>query len=203
MHTIRVAKKQSEQPWDIRLVEQVGKAMRRVRRRKGKPANWLSDETARLGLRVSPQVIAKLDSAHRGSALSVSELLVLAAALEVPPALLLFPGYPDGWVEFLPGRAAESKAAVEWFSGEARLPAPETDGGEREASPPNPGTELVKAMRQIVDITKDFVALTEMLRAQQVPDEVASKMRTEWEDRLIELQAEVMRQRIELEEDPR
>lgn len=199
----RVAKNQSEKAWDIRLVEQTGSAMRRVRRRKGKPASWLSNQTAALGLRVSPQVIAKLDSGHRGGALSVSELLVLAAALEVPPALLLFPGYPEGEVEFLPGRIVQSKEAVEWFSGEARLPAPTSvDGVGREASPPNPGTELVKALRQCLDISRGLVALNEMLRGKHVPPDVASSMHSEWEDRLLELQGLIMRARIELEEDP-
>jgi hypothetical protein len=199
-----VAKYQPEKPWDVRLVEQAGRVMRRVRRHKGKAANWLSDETDRLGLRVSPQVIAKLDSGHGGSALSVAELLVLSAALEVPPALLLFPGYPDGEVEFLPGRIALSKEAVEWFSGEARLPAATSvDGVRREASPPNPGTELVYAVRQYSDLSKDLVALNEMLRGKQVPPDVASSMHSDLGDRLLELAGQIMRQRIELEEDPK
>jgi hypothetical protein len=198
-----VAKKQSEKPWDVRLIEQAGKAMRRARRRKRKTANWLSDETARLGLRLSAQVIAKLDTGHRGGALSVSELLVLAAAIEVPPALLLFPGYPDGEVEFLPGRTVLSKEAVEWFSGEARLPASTSvDGVGREASPPNPGTELVKAVREYSDVSKDLVVLNEMLRGKQVPHDVASSMHAELGDRLLELAGQIMRERIELEEDP-
>ncbi len=48
-------------------------------------------------------MLAKLDSGHRGSMLTVPELLAVAAAVNMPPALLLFPGYPDGEIEYLPG----------------------------------------------------------------------------------------------------
>jgi hypothetical protein len=61
--------------------------------------------------------------------LNVSELLALSAALNIPPALLLFGGYPDREVEYLPGRVATSKAAVDWFCGAAFIPGAE--GGYR------------------------------------------------------------------------
>jgi hypothetical protein len=57
-------------------------------------AKWLSDRTDELGYRVSPTVIAKLDSGHRGDVLSVAELLIIAAALDVPPVAVLFPDLP-------------------------------------------------------------------------------------------------------------
>ena len=82
-----------------------------------KSAKWLSDQTAKLGYRVSPTVIAKLDSGHRGSVLSVAELLVLAAALDIPPGLLAFPRYPYDEVELLPGKTTTPNRRSEWFSG--------------------------------------------------------------------------------------
>ena len=110
--------------------------------RGNKSAKWLSDETAKLGYRVSPTVIAKLDSGHRGSVLSVAELMVLAAALDIPPGLLLFPGYPTGEVEFLPGRETYASAALDWFSGDGRYRCNVTQKGKQRTAPDNAGTEL-------------------------------------------------------------
>src|SRR5689334_3099933 len=98
--------------WDEELVRRIGLEMRKARG--SRSARWLSDRTAELGHRVSPSIIARLDSGRRANALSVPELLVLGAALDMPPALLMFPGYPDGIVEHLPGRDAWSKDAVDW-----------------------------------------------------------------------------------------
>lgn len=78
--------------WSHELVRQIGAAMQKARGKR--TAKWLSERTAELGYRVSPTVIAKLDSGHRGNVLSVAELLVIADALEVPPAALLFPAFP-------------------------------------------------------------------------------------------------------------
>lgn len=152
VHTLRVAKNKDGQRWSEDLVRRVGAAMKKARG--AKSARTLSDETAALGYRVSPTVIAKLDSGHRGSVLSVAELLVLAAALDIPPGLLLFPGYPSGEVEFLPGRTEASQPALEWFSGERRIPAEPGKDGQPRVSPLNPGTELVKAVREYAELGK-------------------------------------------------
>lgn len=119
--------------------------------RGGKSARWLSDATAERGYRVSPTVIAKLDSGHRGSVLSVPELLVLCAALHIPPGLALFPGYPGGTVEFLPGRTAEAYEALNWFSGEGRLPFDGPMDAATDIATGNDGIEIVRAMRDFVD----------------------------------------------------
>lgn len=138
-----------QQRWAEDLVRRVGLAMKKARGNKS--AKWLSDETAALGYRVSPTVIAKLDSGHRGAVLSVAELMVLAAALDIPPGLLLFPGYPTGDVEFLPGRETCAAAALDWFSGEGRLPLQRDAEGNQRTAPPNGGTELVRLMRRLND----------------------------------------------------
>lgn len=103
------------QRWAKELVERVGKAIKEARG--GKSAAWLSDRTAELGYRISPTVIAKLDSGHRGSVLSVPELIVLAAALNTSPVVLVYPGPYQNRVEILPDRNAAELNAAEWFSG--------------------------------------------------------------------------------------
>lgn len=98
--------------WAKEIVQNIGAALKTARGKKS--AAWLSDRTAELGYRVSPTVIAKLDSGHRGSVLSVPELLVFAAALEVPVLDLLCPG--DA-VEVLPRNLAGRAEVVEMFTG--------------------------------------------------------------------------------------
>lgn len=147
-HTLRVAKKPDGQRWAEDLVRRVGLAMKKARG--GKSAKWLSDETAALGYRVSPTVIAKLDSGHRGSVLSVAELMVLAVALDIPPALLLFPTYPSSRVmEVIPGYECDAKSALEWLSGEMALPTRLTPEGRLDIPPDNDGTRLVRAVGEL------------------------------------------------------
>ncbi|CAM60322.1 MULTISPECIES: DNA-binding protein [Mycobacteroides] len=108
-------KNERDDDWAAELVKRVGKAMKDARN--GRSATWLSDRTAELGYRVPATVISKLDSGHRGSVLGVAELVVLAAALDMPPVALLYPALPDGEVDLLPGEPVRSLNAVEWFSG--------------------------------------------------------------------------------------
>jgi len=116
----------NDERWAAELVRRVGHAIKAARA--GRSAAWLSERTAELGYRVSPTVIAKLDSGHRGSVLSVVELIVIAAALEVSPATLLYPELPDGDVEVLPRQHLSSIAALIRFTGELDQK-PQTDLG--------------------------------------------------------------------------
>lgn len=134
--------------WSNARVKRIGAALKAARG--ARSAKWLSDRTAELGYPISRTVIAKLDTGHRGDALSVTELLVLAAALEVPPALLLFPEFPDGPLDLLPDdRQTNGYEAVKWFYGEQPLPPRRVDR-ERgiTESPVNVGTQLVAAVRE-------------------------------------------------------
>lgn len=139
--------------WDAELVHRVGRRIKVLRG--SRSAQWLSEETDRLGFRISPSVIAKLDSGHRGGVLHVSELLVLAAALEVPPVWLLLDDLPDGRFEVLPGVVVSQAHSLEWFAGED----PRADIGDR-----GPGqlwwdsaTELglVREYRRLLDVLGD------------------------------------------------
>src|SRR5262245_78609 len=60
------------------------------RDRREMSANELSRRTAELGSEVPRSVIANLETGRRES-ISVDELLILGAALDVPPLLLLTP----------------------------------------------------------------------------------------------------------------
>jgi hypothetical protein len=145
-----VAKDQRDDEWAAGLVRRVGLAVKEARG--GKSAAWLSEQTAKLGYRISPTVIAKLDSGHRGDVLSVAELLILAAALGVPPLVLLYPDLPDGTVEIIPIMSGSSFDAYMWATGMA--PSFSNPG----AGPSN-GEELIDAVRERYDLMVQLAKL--------------------------------------------
>src|SRR5436189_2455562 len=92
--------------------------LRAVRSARGsRSAQEIADETARLGYPLSRSQIANLESGRKRS-LDIAELLIIAAALEVPPVTLLYPDLPNGEVEVLPGQFVSSTVALLRFTGE-------------------------------------------------------------------------------------
>lgn len=169
--------------WEERFVDQVAASMKRARGRRS--ARELSETTDKFGYHRSKQVIGKLDSAARD--LRVAEFLVFAAALDVPPALLLFGGYPDGVVEFLPGRECTSKQAVDWFSGTGHLPT----GPDEEPTRGNSGTDLVAAVARRSEMTAKCLDLAAMVRAGVVSEDFAAERRGQLIIELTELATQI------------
>jgi hypothetical protein len=79
-------------------------------------AHELADATARLGYSITRSQIANYESGRKQS-LDVAELLVIAAALDIAPLELLYPGEPDQTVKRLPGQPATTSDAISWFTG--------------------------------------------------------------------------------------
>lgn len=108
-----------EKDWSEKLAATVATEISRLR--KAKKPKWsikrLADETARLGYPIGQSVLSNIEYGRRGARLDVAELLVLAAALDVPPARLLWPNYPDGIVEYLPDWPATAEHAALVFTG--------------------------------------------------------------------------------------
>lgn len=103
------------EPYAINSTRSIANAIRDLRG--SMSAQKLSDITAELGCRVTRAVIADLETGRR-KFLPVHEVLMLAAALGVSPAVLLtWDAYPDGTVELLPGRAVTAFTAAEWIGG--------------------------------------------------------------------------------------
>ncbi|MCU1647577.1 MAG: putative DNA-binding protein [Nocardia sp.] len=105
----------TQSTWKDSTVRRIAEQIRR--HRGDRSAQWLSDRTAELGYRVTRATISDLEVGRR-TRLEVTQLLVLARALDVPPILLLFPDVPDGPVAYLPGEIDQSIRAIEWFVGE-------------------------------------------------------------------------------------
>jgi transcriptional regulator with XRE-family HTH domain len=127
-----------------------GTAVSRRRRALQMTGNELSRRTAELGYAVSRGAIGKIESNLRSAKIDVAELLVLAAALDIPPVLLLFPDFAsDGGSEALPGLLTKDDEAVRWMSGQVSLPQKYDLPSRRlegQPNPPNDGVRLIAAM---------------------------------------------------------
>ncbi len=87
------------------------------RARGARSAQWLADRTSELGSPITRAQIANYESGRKKS-LDIAELVVIAAALDVPAITLLYPDLPDADVEVLPGQHVSSIVAMLRFSGE-------------------------------------------------------------------------------------
>lgn len=135
--------------WQEGLMARVARSLKEAREAQ-KPklsVAKLADRTSDIGYPMSRTVIADIELGRRRS-LDVVELIVLAAALNIPPVLLLYPEAPDGEVEVLPGVSASSDDAIAWFSGESLRPGRVSSEGVFEVPPHSEGVELLKAIRE-------------------------------------------------------
>ncbi len=147
-----------------------------VKRRRGEhTVQWLSDRTADYGLRISRSRISDLERGDRGGLLGVAELLVLAAALDVPPLLLLFPGVPGEPVEALPGWVVESWDAARWFTGEEPSPAEDPDHSPAES------TWVLRQLRRLPDV--DLRMATAASRGRHPSNNADPELVSIWVDR--------------------
>ncbi len=101
--------------------EQAQRVAAEVRRLRGKRSTqWLSDRTAEVGHRINRGTLADLENGRRRY-VTITELIVLAAALSTAPIALLYPG-PD-YLESIAALPAEAGPpmpeiwAVNWFAG--------------------------------------------------------------------------------------
>lgn len=106
----------TQDEWSTGLVKVVAGEIKRWRKRRQMSAQRLSNACSELGFPIPRAVLANLENGRR-DAISLPELLVIARALEVAPALLVFPIGQTDKVEFLPGTVASPWLAAQWFSG--------------------------------------------------------------------------------------
>ncbi|ORA58300.1 hypothetical protein [Mycobacteroides franklinii] len=102
--------------WQQEQTNRVGQAVRALRGTRS--VAWLSDETEKLGCRVTKALITDMEIGRR-KYVAVHEISLLAAVLGVTPAVLLTWGdMPDGEVEVLPDRRARAELVADWWGGE-------------------------------------------------------------------------------------
>lgn len=105
--------------WQKDLAARAGNAVRGRRKALNLTAAGLAKRTAELGYPVSRVAIGKIENGHREGKFDLAELVVLAAALGIPPVMLIYPDLPHGSVEVLPGLERYATDALEWFVGDS------------------------------------------------------------------------------------
>ncbi|WP_341684339.1 hypothetical protein REK76_07310 [Nocardia farcinica] len=170
--------------WDAEVARRVGRAVRHLREAEQPKlsAAKLAQRTADSGYALTKAQISDLELGRKKT-VTVPELLVLASALNVWPAWLLFPDLPDGKVEALPGHHIRSVDAADWLSGLYWLsPAwvhPDPDGEE----PDVPETfDLLTASRMLRDLDSELrslrvKAIMEIRRDPDGSDEIERRYR--------------------------
>lgn len=106
--------------WADGLVEHVAAAVKAIRTSEGRSAANLSTRTG-IGKPLSRAVISDLETGRKKT-LDVTELLTLAAALNVSPLRLLVPNVLED-VEILPGITMSGSDVLGWFFGTYSLDA--------------------------------------------------------------------------------
>lgn len=106
--------------WGHEFTKQIGRGIEGVRG--GRSDQWIADRTELLGHPLSRTAVSEYRRGIRKT-MPVTDWLVIAAALEVPPVTLLFPGLPNRAVELLPDSGGPSAFdALRWVCGERQTP---------------------------------------------------------------------------------
>lgn len=101
--------------WALERAGTIGKAVAHARAVLGLTAIELSNRTREIGYPITRATIAKIESNSRRGKFDVAELVVLAAALEVAPAQLLFPNFPDGECRIIPKHLTNARVGWQWL----------------------------------------------------------------------------------------
>ncbi|MDZ7884753.1 MAG: helix-turn-helix transcriptional regulator [Mycobacterium sp.] len=137
----------------------VGDAISDARAKAGLSAVQLSNRTRDLGIPIHRVAISKIEAGERD--MTVSELIVLAVALDTAPVMLLFPGpygSDDQNGRVLPDMVMTKFDAAQWVSGllDRPTPAPGTNFFQYRAN--------LKALREARIIDELKVRQTSLLR---------------------------------------
>lgn len=111
--------------WAHEIAQRIGDGVRKRRTELGMSAQVLANKTTVIGHPVTRGTIARLETGSRGGKVEVTELLVLAEALAISPAALLWHDAPDARVRTLPNRHATAGQGFRMFTGEFDLIAPD------------------------------------------------------------------------------
>lgn len=172
--------------FELALAGRVGAAVQARRKALDLTAAQLADRTRDLGYPITRVAISKIETNKRAGKLDVAELFILAAALEVPPALLLFPGFPHDTVEAIPGKVADNLGAVKWLSGRSGW----------QVTADNAGTELVELVARRAELDDNLFQLR--LIEQTHASDSARRTIAELEAKLAATRAQITQVQAEL-----
>ncbi|MET8524755.1 helix-turn-helix transcriptional regulator [Micromonospora sp. NPDC005172] len=105
--------------WSAQTNQTIASQIRDWRKARGLSAQQLSDRCTAVGHPIPRNIIANVETGRRVS-VTVPELIVLAMALNVPPALLIYPVGKEAATRVAPQQATTTWNAAKWFVGESR-----------------------------------------------------------------------------------
>ncbi|MGV0624458.1 helix-turn-helix domain-containing protein [Mycolicibacter minnesotensis] len=112
---------ESAKEWQLALACRVGSIVRRRRKALGLTAVQLAQRTIELGYPITRVAISKIEGNYRSGKLDLAELMVLAAALDIPPLWLIFPTESEE-SSALPTIQLSDDDARDWMVGREPLP---------------------------------------------------------------------------------
>lgn len=138
--------------------EVLAERVREYRRRRGWSQQDLANEMAKLGYRINRVTLAKLEAGGtRAENASLLEVLVVAAALDVPPPLLLLPLGDDVDVHLTPAVRLDPALAYLWWCGEESF-ARRDDAGHAVAKNPEAwfgAAEPIRLYRELLRLQEE------------------------------------------------
>jgi len=161
--------------YEMGLAARFGFAVKTRRTALKLSASEVARRTAELGYPISRGAIAKIEANSRSGKVDVAELLVLSAALDIPPVVLLFLIVPVGGpTEVLPGVGVLAEDAVRWVSGQVSFPRvgiglPDS---EEPVKPPNDGVKLIAAAASLEKMFEERIPLVNQLEKASEPHDV-------------------------------
>ncbi|WP_158022595.1 helix-turn-helix domain-containing protein [Mycolicibacterium gilvum] len=102
--------------WETEQAARIGAEVQRLRKGLKRSAQWLSERTEELGLKMTRQAITDLENGRRRY-VTTAELVILAVALDTAPVALVYPGPYRDRIDLVPGVERPKLVAAEWFSG--------------------------------------------------------------------------------------
>jgi transcriptional regulator with XRE-family HTH domain len=153
--------------WETDLSGRVGTAIQARRKALKMTAQELAERTKALGYHVTRVAISKIEGNLRAGKLDLAEVLVLAVVLDIPLALLVFPGFPEGTVEVLPGRTADNQAAVNWLAGRS---------SHRQVAADNDGTALIEDVEKRHQLAAELYDLEKRLADESLSAQIVAPM---------------------------
>lgn len=104
--------------WELEWAGRIGRAVRERRMQLGLTAERLAGRTEALGYPISRVAISKIETNKRAGKVDIAEVAILAAALTIPPVMLLYPSLPHGSYRYLPSVQNHALDGLLWFTGE-------------------------------------------------------------------------------------
>jgi transcriptional regulator with XRE-family HTH domain len=111
---------QTRGEWSADLTRSIAKNVRRYRKAKDWSARELAETCTILGFDIPRTAVSDLENGRR-LFITVSELLMLARALEVSPIDLVFPQDREEPVRVSPAELLDSFEAGQWWSGRRKI----------------------------------------------------------------------------------